>query len=284
MDKREIYRNASDQEVTIELPVSPTQFQVSIESAGGKTEALIPELNGRIFTFEVPFKHLKYDGPVNVAVDFEHEQEEHTLNYQFQVVTPVLTADDFSDKQLAQLGDSLPELERLVRHVIEAHTGQQFGYFKETYYVSPNTRRLTFRAPMRIFSGTSDVVVTGAVTPNMPFVLYDDGLTAVFEDDHHIKTDTILFPGAAKRTRMREISGVFGYLTVPEGVRQAALLIAGMWGCDQTKWADRYIKTIRSADWNVTYDGGAYTGTGSARADLLLAPYVVNGGSYAAVI
>lgn len=274
MKRRELYRNDfNPEDLVISVPSEMTVTEITLSSPGGETtieSPAQPTAEGAI-SVPVPFKHIKYDGTVRIYVTGTVDGDEHTLTYSIPVVTPLFSREDFSDSQLTQIGDDFEELERLVRHVVEAHCGQSFGYRKEAVPVGNPDKRVHFTAPIIEFTGVSDRYLTNSTTLSIPHRIYDDRFSMDL-NLYDVKTDLIMLP-KSRRNRPVFLHGTFGYESVPEDVRQAALLIAGVWGCNQAIWRDRYINTIRSADWNLKYDGQAYAGTGSATADQLLAKY-----------
>lgn len=275
MKRRELYRNDfNPEDLVISVPSEMTVTEITLSSPGGETKLTdtVPPTNEGTISVAIPFKHIKYDGYLTAYVTGMIDGEEHVLSYRIPVVTPLFTLDDFSEAQQGQIGENdFPELERLVRHVVEAHCGQSFGYRKDAVEFNNSRNRVYLNAPIVEFTGVSDRYLTNSNTLSIPHRIYDDRFV-IDLDLYDVKTDLIMLPH--KRTnRVMFLHGTFGYPSVPEDVRQAALLIAGVWGCNQAIWRDRYINTIRSADWNIKYDGGAYEGTGSATADQLLAKY-----------
>jgi hypothetical protein len=41
-------------------------------------------------------------------------------------------------------------------------------------------------------------------------------------------------------------------------------------------WRNKYMKSIKTFDWQFEYNSAVYSGTGNLYADQLLAPYVIN--------
>lgn len=72
-----------------------------------------------------------------------------------------------------------------------------------------------------------------------------------------------------------EITGDWGYKTVPANVKEAAKLLVNDYACMESAYRDRYLKSIRAADWRLEFSSQAWSSTGNARADLLLDEYVL---------
>lgn len=284
MATHELYRIKPDQEVDLPIPDEFSVSSVTIKSPVSPDGEEYQNLDGKTVT--LPFKHTLYDGEVVITARVNIENEEVEIIKTIPVVTPLFTIDDFSTEDLSSMNyaspDDIIELERFIRHVIEAHTGQSFGYFRRTFEArfGKTTR---FDVPVLVFTGISDRYVTESATTigSVSYEVVEGGFGVQLNDNYHTKTDTFWMTSSKNRSVF--LHGKFGYVSVPESVRQAALILAGLWGCNQAIWRDRYINTIRSADWNIKYDAAAYEGTGSATADQLLAQYV-RGNGFMAVI
>ena len=72
------------------------------------------------------------------------------------------------------------------------------------------------------------------------------------------------------------MKGAFGWESIPSDIKDAAMLLAELFSCNEATWRDRYIKAIRAADWRFDFDGRAFEGTGSVSVDRLLEKYTVN--------
>src|SRR5690606_11869586 len=135
-----------------------------------------------------------------------------------------------------------PELERLVRQVIEAHTGQYFGKRVDRKVVSSQQKVLNFDVPLIEFRGISDRYLTLTTTlapPKIPYEILNDGFSLALDlENYDVKTDSLWILNA-RRQGCYFIEGTFGYNRVPADVKEAALLIAGVWGCNQAVWRDR---------------------------------------------
>lgn len=64
-----------------------------------------------------------------------------------------------------------------------------------------------------------------------------------------------------------------GYAEVPDGVQEAAILLANDYVTGDSGYRDRYLEILKIQQDSFTYHPGAFRGTGNARADLLLGPY-----------
>lgn len=71
------------------------------------------------------------------------------------------------------------------------------------------------------------------------------------------------------------VQGRFGWEKVPDNVELAAMELMKDYFSKDTMWRNKYVKSISTFDWDFEYTGDAYTGTGNAYADNLLADYVL---------
>lgn len=286
----EIYRNKAGQQVYLDGPSAYFSYVVKVSSAEYPVPTVIPgEPTSTGTTISVPFKYTKIDGTVDVELSFVEEEEEHTVKHQLTVITPVFTWDEFSPEDRASMPNltesNIKELERFIRHIIEAYTGQSFGYAYRTY--DSTSRGAQFNVPLVLFTGLSNRFVTNSVTTtdSVPYDVVDDGFGMVFDwDNYHVKSDTFWLTRTKGCPSSYTVTGYFGYVTVPQDVKEAARVLMSLFNCPQTLWRDRYIESIRNADGSsVKYNEGAYYGTGSVTADQLLAKYVRSGFSAAVV-
>lgn len=278
----EIYRNKADQIVSVEPPADGVSgVFVRSDLYDDRTPANTPSVDPLIDVV-IPFKHTQEDGKIRVELDFTDGLDgEFTVIREIDVVTPLFTAVDFSegdfDQMIGVTPENLKDLERFIRHIIEAYTGQSFGYSRRKYKVENVHRGVTFDTPLVKFEGISDLYAKGAMTTtnSVPYEIVDDGFGVVFDwDNFHAKTDTF-FLTSKRQGGAYEIEGYFGYQSVPQDVREAAKILIGLFNCDQTLWRDRYIENLRNADGStIRYNEGAYWGTGSVTADQLLSKYV----------
>lgn len=72
-----------------------------------------------------------------------------------------------------------------------------------------------------------------------------------------------------------KVQGRFGWDRVPDDVELAAIELMKDYFSKDQQWRNRYIKNISTFDWDFEYNSEAYSGTGNAYADRLLADYVM---------
>lgn len=276
----EIYRN-SEPTVEIDVPLATANYAVDLVLNDGGRQSLSSnstvDQENQSISITIPFEHTQFDGVVTLEITMMRQDgggSNATFTEYVKVVTPLFT---WKDLPRDFNRDEVAELESLVRTVVEAKTGQVFGKRKMSHQASTASSVINFNAPLIRFTGVSDRYLTDTTTlnpPKIPYEVFDEGYSmAVDWKNYDIKTDSFWLTSSNK-CRNLYIYGDFGYDSVPEDVKRAALLIAGMWGSQQAVWRDRFVATIRSSDWNVTYSekGFDFT-TGSVTADMLLSKY-----------
>lgn len=82
--------------------------------------------------------------------------------------------------------------------------------------------------------------------------------------------------GAFQKDVKYRVQGKFGWAEVPDNVEQAAIQLIGDYFSKDRVWTNKYLKNIKTFDWQFEYASDAYRGTGNAYADQLLYPYVIS--------
>lgn len=231
----------------------------------------------------IPYKITHEDGDFLVKWYYNVEGDEYTRTESHAVVTPLFSKQDLLDEDAmySTLTDAqVVELELLIRKIIEAHTGQHFGY-REGLVMANGSGFNYLTLPERAISTDSpfDIINNGYGVKYRGYYSVADNVKVPAEEEVISQTGVIGFAKTPyfKQNHTYAVYGKFGWVSVPEDVRKAALILAELFSCDETTWRDRYIKSIRAADWRFDYDGGTYRGTGSVSADQLLAKYVIGG-------
>lgn len=225
-------------------------------------------------SIEIPQSAVCYDGVLRLEATLNGNKSIKFYN----VVTPLFTPAELieNDPDFAELEDRIPQLEKLVRHVVEAYTGQSFGLRKGTEIATWASNTWVTESPIvsiESFGAPAEVVVT------YPTIGGD-----VLRRSYDPKSDTYILSGKTydpwnpqTKAKTAPVVGIFGYEYVPFDVKEAAMHLAASYGCNESMWRDRYLQSMASADWRVTYTSGAYVGTGSVIADQLLEKYQNSG-------
>jgi hypothetical protein len=245
-------------------------------------------------TVTVPYAVTKTDGPFWVKWYFSLEAADHVRVEEHQIVTPYFLQSELVawDSDFSTLSaDRVKYLEGLIRHIIETYTNTKFGLREGTMTMFGNggpvmysdERILEFTGSSTVYSIVNDGYGVGyglgggyvdpstLVRPNNGFYTGPVNIKIPIEEERASGGYTA---GRFYRGVAYPISGYFGWASVPEAVRAAALQLAESFTCDESLWRERYIKSVRAADWRFDFSEEAFRSTGSLVADQLLDPYV----------
>lgn len=281
----EIYRDTTST-VTLEHPVTGT---LTADVLRGDTviSANQPVIsNGNVHTTTLDWSLTEYDGTLKVVwkkTGFERSTY-------VDVVTPIVPL-----SQLAVLLEDVAEQDRydaeaVVRRIIEVYTGQSFGKFRGTKDVAGNdSSRLALPSPLISFTDMTDSVlsynpssfrITGegwflGQSPGAYWTIKDAPPEEVLDQ---FSDGVIYAPGTIKKrdftyTSVYTITGDWGYETVPFPVVQAAKMLISDYACQDSSYRDKYLESMKAADWRIQFTQAAYDGTGNLKADQLLDPY-----------
>lgn len=279
----EIYRDATGKALTFGVATA-TVDQVDFAREGATVASYTsadPEVSG--LSVLIPYAITRSDGAFEVTWTYTVDSTSYTRKEEHFIVTPLFTEaeltawdSDFSTLSATQVID----LEKKVRKVIETYTGQTFGY-REGLSIMRGSGTF-MNSTERIISVTSITDYYGgwmiteskwgmfSTNTNLP----DSGLNVKIPiQEEALYYGTGVTPGFETNT-FYEVEGEFGWLSVPENVKQAALLLAESFSCNESLWRERYLKAVRAADWRFDMHDSAFVGTGSVVADQLLQPYI----------
>lgn len=209
-----------------------------------------------------------------------------------EVVTPILSKAEIRaiDSNVFDTNAEIERIEKAVRHVIQAYTGQEFGLRvgRETVRGEGGS---ALRSPRRIIElNKVNGLVGGAnfsVDPEGHIVRYLPwGVPPVKADAHglHMHTGGVIHnPNHVKwqswlSNQNYVLEGRFGWEEVPAPVKEAAKLLVNDYACADSQYRDRYLTSMTAADWRIQFNSGAFLRTGNVRADQLLSEYVITRG------
>ena len=280
----EIYRDTTDAvaTLTVGLGTSVRFYRDDIETTA---TLLTPN------TVAVPYSLTRLDGTFHTSWAYTVGGVPYTRQDENTVVTPYFSKAELieHDVDMTSLTDAqVIKLERLVRRIINAHVGQDFGYSEGALVVYGNGGSL-LNTEKRVLSVTS---VAQASDPTAVYAIAFRPIHQGFsiEAIEYSSSDNIKVPaweeatfgnflpiGARYENNVAYLlKGKFGYESVPYDVNLAALALAEEFSCDENLWRDRYIKSISGDGFDVEFRSEAFMGTGSVVADQLLGKYVVN--------
>jgi hypothetical protein len=279
----EIYRNQSTV-VPIKLPTGAVFFSVKAYRAGEEiSPAPTATYASGTVSVTLPWPQYQLDGDIRIVCYFDiGTTPGASIEEYVSVVTPLIRADQLTDTS------DYAQIEPIVRHVISSYTGQSFGKWIGAYNVEANSGVLYL--PDRVLS-LSDVVSRGVTYDDSLFDIHGDGWFLGYKDLSGMDIgEAITYPqfdslGVIYAPPIRWankgfvdnqfylVSGTFGYDYVPHKVVQAAKILYSDYACADAAYRDRYLSSIRSADWRLEFNSGAWRGTGNVKADLLLDEY-----------
>jgi hypothetical protein len=236
------------------------------------------------FTITLSYVETQYDGKLDIKWSNDTDFVRWTS---VEVVTPLVPLSRlrtlFADTNWTD--SELMELEHSVRIFIQSYTGQTFGYQVGSISVR-GTGEERVSLPKRLISLTN---VNGGVSSF--FAVGHDGWSLYVGNKNlldikeappedyldYVTHGVIVVPDTYwkqfRRGAVYTLTGEWGYYSVPDDIQEAALLLANDFGCGDSLYRDRYLEMIKSSDWNMTFNTGAWQGTGNKRADDLLEPY-----------
>lgn len=249
-----------------------TYWGKSGDTWGTITEDVVPDVTNAV---TLAYRHVYESDIVRVSWSWD----EFTLTQNVEVVNKILDMDRLSTLLNETDPDKLQDFERRARYKIESITGQKFNTYHATKTIYGNNDT-SIELPERLIS--FDSIESGG-TPGLvgSYALRGDGWRLDRLHDYPSETEYYSNPIGYFRHRdfsdqvQYTISGTWGWEDVPEPVKQAALIIAAGYACTEDSLRDKYIASMRTQVFSVTFDPRAQSGTGSVDADLLLSPYIV---------
>lgn len=289
----------------VQFPIpDDVECLVTIEKAGTTIApfSVTPETGSHVVEVPLPYSAVHEEGTIKVSLTFTMDSQVYTKTRELKIITPYL--DLWELKEIIGTDATDEEcwtVEFAVRNVINAFTGQSFGVEEGTFTIMGNTNKvLGFTRPcLRLdkviegtetrydvtdvhgdsFLGKGEYTVTGdgwfLKRPSWDTDDFRSNYGDVYYTVNPIRPPTFR-SNLFKNDVVYTVKGRFGYEEVPAAVREAAKLLVNDYACADSMYRDRYLKSVRSADWRLEFVGSAFLATGNARADLLLGPYVVN--------
>ena len=299
----EMYTNAPDVQRQVRVAFGPTAAVSNIDAyvyKGDKelfefqTVAVEPDVG---FYVTLPVFLNQYDGELSVYWSITYTEpangEIYTINKATPVslVTPLLTPTEIRGVWESASDTEVVRIEKAVRHIVQAYTGQEFGHFIGDYSVKSIGGK-SLRLPRRLMEiDTFD----GHLAVKSQYVIADGGYTLTYypygvppvKADYyglHMHTGGVIHN--PNNVRWQEFSnghtyvigGNWGWEAVPEPVKEAAKLLVNDYACADSQYRDRYLTSMTAADWRIQFNSGAFLRTGNVRADQLLSEYVTTRG------
>lgn len=200
---------------------------------------------------------------------------------------------DSSDPNYKSYNEVL-EAERWARKTIERYTGQQFYLYDETHVVygaGTDTLPLPYKIHEIHKLTQNDVVLVDYLgeVDNWGYTLRisESGFGIRVDRagmlDNTVYTANGMVPpsvndtygGVFTRGSTYRVFGRFGWEYVPDEVELACIELMKDYFSKDKQWRNKYVKNIKTFDWNFEYNGDSFVGTGNMYVDQLLEGYVV---------
>lgn len=229
----------------------------------------------------------------------------------FSVVTPYLSIAEVKAIWPQKTDDEAIQLETVVRHIIEAHTGQYFGLASKSLTIR-GAGEAFLRLPERLVEldgittltttlNIADSIITGdgwylkkGWTQGSVYTPSDNLYFGNIDEIWHLNPEpdmpgyekpdhgpVIMAPGLVTLATCWSvdypfvITGKWGYKNLPTDVVLAAKMLVNDYGCNEIMYRDKMLKAIKFADADIDFSMSSWTGTGNLRADQLLSRYVM---------
>lgn len=298
-----VYVNDANREVEITLPVTPIAGTLEVFIYDGDELVYdVPTVtigSGGKLSFTLPFSLSQSDKDYEANWKFNYNENSAVHEYDqwvtINVVTPILPLDEIQQILGGEAtSEEIGDIERAVRYIIQAHTGQFFGKFigKKDVTGSGDSH---LRLPMRLIKL---VGINGNNLLNEAIALRGGGwylrskvwgvpsIRADYDGWHENPyTSPAPIVGPYSRNVHNfienieyEIDGVWGWNSVPLAVQEAARLLINDYACGDSNYRDRFLTSMTAADWRIQFHEGAFSNTGNVRANQLLAEYVLRRG------
>lgn len=295
----ELYRNSANRIVTLNVPLTPVSGTVEV-TVSDETGVLyevpsvtVDPVNGE-FSFSMPYFLTQYDRELDVEWKFDYV--ENTIVYPFSAITPVCVITPILTVQEVQaVAPSLSEteaidIEKMVRHIIYAHTGQIFGLYigkktvigKGSYTVELPARLLDINKVNGLVVNSSMYKISGS---GWYLTVPDFGIPGIKADYYglHYINGVVENPNGVSLANFSKgveyiVEGRWGWASIPEPIKEAAKLLVNDYACQDNAYRDRYLESVQATDWRIQFSAGAYVQTGNVRADQLLSNFVLKRG------
>lgn len=245
-------------------------------------------------TYSVTMPFLDSDGVAKLTWEFLYNNVVYKSVEEINIATPYISERDLKSIFSEGSDEERKNVEAAVRHIINAYCGQSFGRAVKTVVV-PGQGQDGLRLPEHLLKVTNFSTLEAELDPR-GLIIAGEGwylkkkwleeIGPLYNDAPYWGVEgrpggVIYAPGATNRPTQWErdypftITGEWGYYSVPEPVKQAAKLLVNDYACMEIAWRDRYLESIKAADWRLQFNDNAWARTGNVRADQLLSDYVI---------
>lgn len=287
-----LYDVTSDPAVT--PPISPVVVLETLTSVAD-------ENNLGSYSVYIPFQYTDRNRTLRLRWEYYIGEKFISREDEVFVVTPYVDFNHVQDLGFSMDSSdpgyrSYKELilaERYARKQIEQYTGQKFYLYDDVYTIYGYDSD-TLPLPAKIHDlhelYADDILLLNNIT-QVDNWNYDVEITTTGYGirinrsnmlDNTVYTANGMVPpsihdasGVFRSGVQYKIQGRFGWDKVPDDVELAGIELMKDYFAKDRSWRNKYIKNISTFDWDFEYTSEAYSGTGNAYADRLLADYVM---------
>jgi hypothetical protein len=298
-----IYSGTLDDDPSVEI-----SFGSNVVYLSGTKTVPTPAGTSEQWTVTLPLEATANQQQITAHWFFYIDSEEFQQEFFYDVCTPLVMPIDSA----AELGFSLSETsskyrsekellsaERAARYTIEQVTGFSFGKESKTVTAfGQNTDILVLNDQILSISQIKEngVVVYNPTNNINEFVYTFEptesgrsirvasyGDIREYEGEPLINiaggnsensySSTGLRASAFKGGSRYEVTGTYGFNSVPGDVQQAAILLINDFLCQDSTWRTKYVQQASMSDFKFTFFKEAFSGTGNAIADRILSRY-----------
>jgi hypothetical protein len=274
--------------------INPTHLLTTLTSAAD-------ENNLGSYTVNVPYQYTDRNRTLRLQWEYNVGGSTVIKSDEVFVVTPYVDfnhvqdlgfSTDSSDPNYKSYKELLRS-EKYARKQIEEYTGQKF-YLYDDLYVVYGYESDILPLPAKIHEihelYVNDILLidtlNGVNNWNYPVQISESGYgirinranlldNTVYTANGMVPPSINDYSGVFQAGIPYRVQGRFGWEKVTDNVELAAIELMKDYFSKDTMWRNKYVKNISTFDWDFEYTGDAYTGTGNAYADNLLADYVL---------
>jgi hypothetical protein len=201
---------------------------------------------------------------------------------------------DYSDPNSKSYAE-LCSAERYARKLIESYTDQQF-YLYDDVKIVYGSGSDTLPLPEKIFQlhelYQNDIILLNTISGldnwNYDTIISESGFgirvnrANMLDNTVYVANGMIppsvndTWGGAFASGSIYRVAGKFGWEDVPDDVELACVELMKDYFSKDKVWRNKYMKSIKTFDWQFEYNSATYAGTGNLYADQLLSSYVIN--------
>jgi hypothetical protein len=266
--------------------------------------AVKSEVDAGTYSVYLPYEFTKRQRELRFvwtyAVNMQAASIEHKVYVQTpytdlsQAVDALGLGSDYSDPNTKSYFE-LCNAERYARKVIEAYTGQQFYLYDDVqtvYGADSDVLPLPYKIAEIHELYQNDVLLVDKLNNinnwNYDTIISESGFgirvnrATMLDNTVYIANGMVpptindTWGGSFSNGSTYRVQGRFGWEEVPDEVDLACIELMRDYFSKDKVWRNKYMKSIKTFDWQFEYNSGTYSGTGNVFADQLLSTYVIN--------